>query len=432
MRQYSFTLVCILGMLLNLNCITVIASPLYFDLLQVQDTTEFNVYRGIVTDANSKDELVFATLTVDNTNISSVTNTEGAFVLKIPDTLINRSIAVSFLGYQKRIIPIRSLEEEENSIALEPISIALKQIDLVAPKNALELVKQMLKRKGENYLENPVKMTAFYRETIKKRWRNASLSEAVAYIYKQPNSSTRKDIVELYKSRKSSNYSRLDTVALKLQGGPFTPLFVDVMKYPDYIFSDDLINYYDFKFNEASTINSQPVYVVSFKQKEEILEPLFYGKLYIDSKTKALASAVFNLNVEDRDRASNLLVRRKPDDIDVYPTNAAYRVDYRIQNGKWYYGYGNVQLAFVVNRKRKLFNSKYYVSSEMAITDWHQNGSSGSIKWRDRMKPSIIIADEASGFSDPEFWGAYNVIEPEKSIESAIDKIKRQLERDKG
>src|SRR5690606_3211680 len=193
----------------------------------------------------------------------------------------------------KRIIPIRSLEEEENSIALEPISIALKQIDLVAPKNALELVKQMLKRKGENYLENPVKMTAFYRETIKKRWRNASLSEAVAYIYKQPNSSTRKDIVELYKSRKSSNYSRLDTVALKLQGGPFTPLFVDVMKYPDYIFSDDLINYYDFKFNEASTINSQPVYVVSFKQKEEILEPLFYGKLYIDSKTKALASAVF-------------------------------------------------------------------------------------------------------------------------------------------
>lgn len=45
------------------------------------------------------------------------------------------------------------------------------------------------------------------------------------------------------------------------------------------------------------------------------------------------------------------------------------------------------------------------------------------------MRPSVIISDEASGFSDPEFWGAYNVIEPEKSIEAAINKIKRQLKK---
>lgn len=431
MRHYGNKVVLVLSLLLNLYCLGVKASITNTTRLQFQDTLQFREYHGFVIDAKTNDELVFANITVDNTNISSVTNTEGEFSLKIPDSLIHRNIAVSFLGYQKKIIPISSLEQKNNEIVLEPISIALKQIDLVAPKNALELVKQMLKNKGENYLENPVRMTAFYRETIKKRSRNASLAEAVAYIYKQPNSSGRKDIIDLYKSRKSTNYSRLDTVALKLQGGPFTPLFVDVMKYPEYIFGEDLISYYDFAFLKASTINSKPVYVVSFKQKEEIHEPLFYGKLYIDSETKALASAVFNLNVEDRDRASNLLVRNKPHDIEVYPTNASYRVDYRIQNGKWYYGYGNVQLAFVVNRKGKLFNSKYYVSSEMAITDWHENGSGSHVRWRDRMKPSIIISDEASGFSDPEFWGAYNVIEPEKSIKSAIDKIQRQLERDK-
>jgi hypothetical protein len=431
MRQYATKIVLVLGLLLNLLSLDVQAGTSGIVLPQIQDTIQFEEYHGLVVDAETNGELVFATITVDNSNISSVTNTEGEFTIKIPDSLINKDIAVSFLGYQKKIIPIRSLKSRNNIISLEPISINLKQIDLVVPKDALELVKQMLNNKGENYLENPVKMTAFYRETIKKRSKNASLAEAVAYIYKQPNSSGRKDIIDLYKSRKSSNYSRLDTVALKLQGGPFTPLFVDVMKYPEYIFGEDLISYYDFSFLKGSTINGKPVYVISFKQKEEVEEPLFYGKLYIDSATKALASAVFNLNVEDRDRASNLLVRHKPHDIEVYPTDASYRVDYRIQNGKWYYGYGNVQLAFVVNRKGKLFNSKYYVSSEMAITDWHQNGSGSNVRWRDRMKPSIIIADEASGFSDPEFWGAYNVIEPEKSIKSAISKIQRQLERDK-
>jgi hypothetical protein len=39
------------------------------------------------------------------------------------------------------------------------------------------------------------------------------------------------------------------------------------------------------------------------------------------------------------------------------------------------------------------------------------------------------MMDKASGFSDPDFWGAYNVIEPEKSIEFAIKKIKKQLKK---
>ena len=48
-------------------------------------------------------------------------------------------------------------------------------------------------------------------------------------------------------------------------------------------------------------------------------------------------------------------------------------------------------------------------------------------KVKDRLKSSVIMSDEASGFSDPEFWGEYNLIEPEKPIETAIKKIQKQL-----
>ncbi|MCF8714218.1 carboxypeptidase-like regulatory domain-containing protein [Joostella atrarenae] len=394
------------------------------------DSLLFKEYKGVIIDDKTGDELVFATLTIEDTNISSITNSEGEFALKVPDSLSSSSVLVSFLGYKERKIPISSLQERENEISLIPVSIELMGIDVTAPKDALELVKRMLKKKGDNYIEFPVKMTAFYRETIKKRNKDASLSEAVAYIYKQPNSSGKKDYIELYKSRKSTDYHRLDTVALKLQGGPFTPLYVDIMKYPEYIFTEDLIKHYDFKFTTSTTINEEPVYVVSFKQKEGVIDPLFYGKIYISSKSEALMSAVFNLNVDNKELVSDLLVRSKPNGIDAYPTEALYRVDYRINEGKYYYGYGNVQLAFVVDRKGKLFNSKYFVSSEMAITDWEESEAGKDLRYRDRMKSSIIIVDEASGFSDPEFWGAYNVIEPEKSIESAINKIQKQLERD--
>ncbi|MCT4630950.1 MAG: carboxypeptidase-like regulatory domain-containing protein, partial [Winogradskyella sp.] len=33
--------------------------------------------------------------------------------------------------------------------------------------------------------------------------------------------------------------------------------------------------------------------------------------------------------------------------------------------------------------------------------------------------------------SDPNFWGKYNLIEPDKSIESAIEKIKKSIEKQK-
>ena len=110
------------------------------------------------------------------------------------------------------------------------------------------------------------------------------------------------------------------------------------------------------------------------------------------------------------------------------PTEATYRVDYKTKNGKWHYGYSNIQAAFKVKWKNKIFSNTYTLDIEMAITDWIINAT-GDRKPDNSLKSSIILIDEASGFSDPEFWGEYNIIEPEKSIESAIKKIAKQLNR---
>ena len=122
-----------------------------------------------------------------------------------------------------------------------------------------------------------------------------------------------------------------------------------------------------------------------------------------------------------------MFVKRKPSRVDVYPTKAAYRVDYRIKDGLWYYGYSNVALTFRVKWQKKLFSSVYTLNSEMAVTDWIQNTTSRRPK--NPIRPTIILSEEASGFSDPEFWGQYNIIEPEKSIEKAISKISKRLKK---
>src|SRR5690606_3888265 len=263
--------------------------------------------------------------------------------------------------------------------------IELSEVDVEIPKDAGALVRKALKKKGENNINDHLLMTAFYRETIKRRNRNVSLAEAVVNVYKKPYSSFQNDDVELYKSRKSTDYKKLDTIAVKLQGGPFNPLYGDLMKYPEYMFAPDLIDDYSFSIDQSTEINNKAVYVVNFKPIPGITEPRYNGKLFIDSNTLALVSAAYSLDVENKEAASSLFVRKRPSGILVYPTEATYKVDYREKDGKWYYGYSNVQLTFKVNDKKKLFNSVYSLSSEMAITDWEKNMDLESLRPKNRM-----------------------------------------------
>ncbi|WP_430426811.1 carboxypeptidase-like regulatory domain-containing protein [Maribacter litoralis] len=418
----------------SLSIFYVLTLICYFGLgvhAMIAQTSNFTEYTGEVLDADSKKALVFATLTVDNTNVTTITNSEGQFSLKVPNEYKENSLTIAFLGYKTKQINISELQLEKNKIFMEEFVMALSEAQIDAPNNAEALVKETLDKKGSNYLNENAVMTAFYRETIKKRRTNVSLSEAVVNVYKASYTSNKSDALELYKARKSTDYNKLDTVALKLQGGPFNTLFVDMVKYPKYIFTAETLNYYDFSFDTSTRVNDQLIYVVDFKQKPEIIDPLYKGKLYIDAENKILTSAIYSLNITDKHLASQMFVRKKPKNAEVWPTEVSYRVDYREKNGKWYYGYSNVLLEFKVNWDKKLFNSVYSMSCEMAVTDWEQNLSNSIPRTKDRMKSSIILSDEAIGFADPDFWGEYNIIEPEKSIESAIKKIQRQLRRGK-
>ncbi|MCE2611620.1 carboxypeptidase-like regulatory domain-containing protein [Flavobacteriaceae bacterium D16] len=425
--QKPFILAClsvIFSLVLNIG-----VAHAFFQDNSIQDQTSYKQYRGEVIDSKSRNPLVFASLVLEGSNISTVTNTEGSFLLKVPKSIEEGNVIVSFLGYQNKSIPLSQLSGDNNKIGLNVSITELSEVNISVPKNALALVQETLRRRGENYYNDPALMTAFYRETIKKRRRNVSLSEAVVNIYKSPYTSSRNDAVKLYKARKNTDYSKLDTVALKLQGGPFNALFVDVMKYPDFIFTPESLEDYKFTYSRSTTINNRLIYVIEFKQRDNILEPMYEGKLFIDANKKVLTSAVFSLNITNRNIASRMFVRRKPRNAKVYPTEVAYRVDYREKDGLWYYGYSNALLEFKINWDKKLFNSVYSMTCEMAVTDWEQNELGDIPKSRERLKTSIILADEAIGFSDPDFWGEYNIIEPEKSIESAIRKIQRQLKR---
>ncbi|GAA4269747.1 carboxypeptidase-like regulatory domain-containing protein [Hyunsoonleella aestuarii] len=416
----------------NLTYPVLLASLFFICVLNktsAQQDNAFKEVQGIIIDANTNTPLVFADIVLDETNISTVTNTDGEFLLKIPNTLLNSLLSITHLGYEKLNLKVSNFKNN-SKIKLTPAVTPLDEVSILRYKDdARSLVIETLSRKSTVYNNDNTLMTAFYRETIKKRRKNASLSEAVFKIHKQPYNNQRNDNIELIKARKNTDYSKLDTIALKLQGGPFSNLYTDIIKYPEFIFTKEDLAFYNFSFGESTQIDENLVYVVNFKQKQNIKTPLYFGKLYIDSNTLALTSAVYSLNVENKELSSQMYIRKKPRKVDVYPTEAMYRVNYRTSNGKWHYAYSNISLTFKVNWKGKLFNSVYSLNSEMAITDWEIKDTKIAKVRSQLIRPTTILSEKASGFSDPKFWGEYNIIEPEKSIENAIKKIQKQLKR---
>jgi hypothetical protein len=388
----------------------------------------FNEYRAKVVDKKNGEILIYANVSVVGSNVSTVTNSEGEFSLKIAKDLLDAKLIISHIGYKSKTVTLAELTQEKAKVELEPTSVELPEISVVS-KNAEALIREVLDRKDKNYSSDLNRMTAFYRETIKKGRSYVSLSEAVAEIYKQPYNSYKNDIVTLYKARKKADYSKLDTVAFKLQGGPFNSLYLDIMRYPDMIFTDEMMANYEFTFDRSTYMDKRLIFVIDFKQRAGVVDPLYYGKLYIDAKNYAMKSAVFNLNIQNRDLASKMFVLKKPFNADVYPVEASYRIDYTEKDGKWYYSYSRIQLGLKINWKKRLFKTTYNSTIEMAVTDWELDTDAKLVNPKERIKPSIVISDEAVGFSDPSFWGEYNVIEPEKSIESAIKKIQKQLEK---
>ncbi len=379
-------------------------------------------------DSENGSPLIFASVAVKETNVATVTNIDGEFSIKITENEVSKNLEITYLGYKNKVIPIGEMKDNgyRNMISLDPAPIPIREI-IVKPLDPEEIVRKAIGNIGRNYVDEANLMTAFYRETVRKNRTYVSIGEAVVEIFKAPyNNDFRFDGARMYKGRKSSDVQKMDTVLFKLQGGPVSVLQLDIVKNSEVVLTHDAMKYYNYALRSVVEIDEKPHYVIEFVQKPTVEIPLFLGYLYIEVDTYALTEAEFGFNMSDKDAVSSIFIRKKPLGMEVTPEVATYRTKYRSQDGKSYFAYSRAEVRFKVNWKRKLFNTFYTTMSEIAVTD---RTSEEVIKFaaRDKIKYTDVFSDKVGAFADPDFWGEYNVIEPDQSIESAIRRLSRRL-----
>lgn len=202
-------------------------------MFQQEPSDSYIEIKGEVLDIRSSNPISAAYLSIGGTHISTVSNTEGQFSLKIPQKYLDDTLSISAVRYQTRSYALNELPKIKNVIMLEEAVEILSEVHLFSATNPRKLIYKVLEKRGDNYLAEPAKMTAFYRESIKKRRRNVSLAEAVVSINKKPFSTRAEDKIAIVKARKTADYDRLDTLALKFRGGPYNTLYIDMIKYPE-------------------------------------------------------------------------------------------------------------------------------------------------------------------------------------------------------
>jgi len=383
--------------------------------------------RGRIVDAETNQPLVFAGITVQGSNISTVTNLDGEFTLKLPGTETG-NLEFSFIGYKNRVMAIEEMKTngQRNIIRLETALIPIREV-VVKPLVPEEIIEQVIRRFDENYPGVANDMTGFYRETIRKNRSYISIGEALVEIFKAPyQNALRWDAVRIYKGRKSNDVEKMDTVLFKLQGGPTTTLYLDIVKNPEMFLTREALNQYDLELSNIAMIDDRTNYVINFFQKPSITTPLYQGRFFIDIETYAVAQAEFAFNLENKELATSMFIRKKPIGMQVTPELTSYLVRFREQDGKWYFNHSRAEVKFKVDWKKKLFNTNYTTMSELAITDRTEEDVV-RFSNKERIKPTDFFTEEVSAFADPDFWGDYNVIEPDQSIETAIRRLSRKV-----
>jgi len=394
--------------------------------LFAQDTEDYYSISGVVKDARSRRAVWNVNVSAKGTNVGTITNEDGEFTLKLLESLPVTEIELSCVGFINAKISISKDMEQNQTFYITPQAFLLSEVEVFSWRNPRDLVELAMDKVDLNYSTRPNLLTGFYRETIQKRRNYIHISEAVIQVYKSSyQQNVNYDRVQVLKGRKLVSPKKSDTLDVKFLGGPNMPVYLDIVKNPDVVLSKEYLQCYAYRMGETTTINDRLQFVVHFQPIVTLEYPLYEGTLYIDRETYAFTRAEFSMDMSNRLKVTDAILKAKPFGLRFTPEEVTYVITYKQLNDKTYLNYIRNEVRFKCDWRRRLFATNYAIVNETVITD-NDEGITTRIPARDAFSMNKSLSQEVAAYYDEDFWGAYNIIEPTESLENAVNRLKKQ------
>ncbi len=383
---------------------------------------DFITLSGIITDLQTRQPLPHVSVAAGA--VGTVTNDHGRFTLKVkPEAKV---VTFSLIGYQSRNVHIER-DGQRIDIALQPLSVTLNEV-VVRNLSAENLVYEAIRKFHANYSKQPSSYKGFYREVIQKRRQYLSISEAVVEMYKTSyDNDITFDAVSILRGRRMMNMKSSDTLAVKVLGGPTLPIFADVVKNRDFLFYPDDLQCFAYAYVGDEQLDDRPHYVVRMSPVKAQPYALFFANLYIDKQSLAISRADLHLDMRNRARATSTMLLHRPAGLRFTPLELTFSIFYRSEGGTTHLNYIRNEMRFKCDWHRRLFASAFTVVSEFVVTDILP--AAKTIRGRDTFKRNDNLYDNVDLFSEPDFWGPDNIIEPTEPLNRAVERLRRSVER---
>ena len=155
---------------------------------------------------------------------------------------------------------------------------------------------------------------------------------------------------------------------------------------------------------------------------------LYDGNLYIDQERLAFTRIELDLDMRDKDKATQTMLVKKPFGVRFKPRELSCVVDYRYEDGVTRISYLRNTFRFNCDWKRRLFSTSFTATCEMAVTDCSSDNVQ-PIASRSSFDSRDAYYDKVEYFLDPDYWSSYNIIEPSESLDKAIQKLVSRYRR---
>lgn len=400
------------------------------DGINPSDSRKYNTVRGVILDKKSSKPIEFSNIYIKNHSVATISNLNGEFALKIPDSLSSGQINISYLGYKTKQIPISLLIGRYIPIYLEEEIYTLEE-SVIKYIDPIEQVKKILDNKNTNYSETPAILTTFYREGVEYNKKLSSLTEAICQVYKSSSmKSAVKDQVKLLKKSIIKNKNGQDTLSAKILAEIDACLSLDIVKQvPPYLTVLKRDNPYKYTYGGSVFNDSVKINIVNFEPTEIDLEHIFKGSLFIEDQSGALIKAIVELQSDFIDSATGLYVAKQGKKIKITPSKICYTISYRKWQGKYYINHVRGDLTFKVRKQRQILgNYLLHTWFEMVTCKIETEGV-------ERFSNPELISTRSIFSEDPiknenqNYWGEFNTIPWEGSLIQNINAISTEVEQ---
>jgi hypothetical protein len=370
--------------------------------------------RGKLTDRETNEPVIAASIGVKGKASGTISNEEGMFQLNVAT---EDQIMVSCLGYQPIAISAADFSEETKNIFLEQSEELLQEV-LVTKVPPHELLREVMAVSSARF-NKPIHLQTYYREFVKRDNKYSNFADGLVDYHVTGNTKkTKADII--VKQNRSISLAKTEEdegfAMLTVESGITTAYGFSFL---NELYTKDKYEWFDFELKSQTDSHGVMMYVITLNPKPEIEKALTRIVITYDPKTKL----IYDIDMRMADSHRQYLRQRNYLIVKMAILDMEYKSKYKMVGNNYVLSYSNryAKVRFWNKKREVLMESR----SDMIVTNFGvEHGYDKKSVFKKR-----FLYEKPQQFST-QFWQHNNAIvltDEEQQIITNLEKSSAEL-----